>query len=54
MATGAAIGAVVYSLPRACTATVVNGVTYERCDGVWYRPSYSGNQVVYVVVDAPR
>jgi hypothetical protein len=32
---------------------VVGGITYEECGGVWYAPRYSGNDVVYVVVDSP-
>jgi len=54
VATGAAVGAVIYSLPPACTTLVVNGITYRRCSSTWYRPVYSGNQVVYEVVAPPR
>ena len=53
VAAGAAIGSFVYALPPACTTLSVGGVTYERCDGSWYRPSYSGTQVVYEVVAPP-
>lgn len=53
VAAGAAIGAVVYSLPGECAERVVNGVAYEDCNGTWYRPSYAGTQVVYEVVPAP-
>lgn len=53
VATGAAVGAMVYSLPGECAERVVNGVAYEDCNGTWYRPSYAGTQVVYEVVPAP-
>jgi hypothetical protein len=32
---------------------VVAGVTYYRCDSVWYSSSYDGGEVVYVIVTAP-
>ncbi len=35
-------------LPAGCTRVVTRGVTYHRCGGVYYRPYYEGNQVVYV------
>jgi hypothetical protein len=25
------------------------GVTYHYCSGIWYRPTYQGTTVVYVV-----
>lgn len=33
---------------------VVNGVTYYRCDTVWYQRGTSDGEVVYVVVSAPE
>lgn len=51
--TAAAIGSIVYDLPQTCTLTTVNGVTYENCNNVWYRPEYVGTTVQYVVVEAP-
>ena len=51
--TAAAIGSIVYSLPPACSAVVVNGFTYQNCGGTWYQPQYTGSQVSYVVVNAP-
>ncbi|MCK7597647.1 hypothetical protein M0G74_10245 [Microbulbifer sp. CAU 1566] len=53
VATGAAVGGMVYSLPGECVERVVNDVTYKNCGGTWYRPSYAGTQVVYEVVPAP-
>ena len=26
-------------------------VDYYYCDGIWYRPSYEGTEVVYIVED---
>ena len=53
VAVGVAIGTTIARLPSSCTTVVTDNVTYHRCDGVWYRPRYSGTKVVYVVVDAP-
>ena len=52
--TSAAIGSVVYSLPPSCTVTVVNGISYQNCGGVWYEPQFSGTSVEYIVVSAPK
>ena len=52
--TSAAIGSVVYSLPPSCTVTVVNGVSYQNCGGVWYEPQFAGTSVEYVVVESPK
>ena len=39
-------------LPYGCTVTRVRaGRTYYYCSGIWYRPSYHGTTVVYVVED---
>ena len=50
--TAAVVGSIVYSLPPACSAVVVNGLTYQQCGGTWYQPQYVGTQVSYVVVNA--
>lgn len=42
-------GTRVYVLPAGCTTVLSDGVTYYKCDGVYYRPYYEGNTVVYVV-----
>lgn len=39
--------------PAGCVSTIVGGVKYENCDGVYYRPYYQGDQVVYEEVDKP-
>lgn len=40
----------IYSLPYGCTTTRIrSGVSYYYCSGIWYRPSYQGTTVVYVV-----
>jgi hypothetical protein len=45
-----AVGMSMYSLPYGCRATVVRrGVNYYYCGGIYYRPSYQGTTVVYVV-----
>lgn len=45
-------GMTLSSLPYGCTATRVRGgVKYHYCGGIWYRPSYSGTTVVYIVDD---
>lgn len=53
---GAVVGSVIAAsaLPPACSAVVVNGVTYQSCGGAWYQPQYSGSQVTYVIVNPPR
>jgi hypothetical protein len=51
--TAAAIGSVVYTLPSSCVVTVVNGISYQQCGGVWYAPQFEGSTVSYVVVSPP-
>jgi hypothetical protein len=43
----------VHTLPAGCTRIVRGGVTYHSCGGIYYRPYYQGNQVVYEVVQQP-
>ncbi len=41
-----------YSLPYGCATTIVRaGVSYYHCGGIWYRPTYQGTTVIYVVED---
>jgi hypothetical protein len=41
-----------YSLPYGCNVTRVRGgISYYYCGGIWYRPSYQGTTVVYIVSD---
>ena len=45
-------GMTLSTLPYGCSVTRVRGgVKYYYCGGIWYRPSYSGTTVVYVVDD---
>lgn len=51
--TAAVVGSVVYSLPSGCTTVIRAGISYRQCGSVWYEPRYSGNDVTYVVIEAP-
>jgi hypothetical protein len=48
-AAGLPIGTMVPSLPPGCTSTVIGGVNYFQCGGVYYRAGFQGNNVVYIV-----
>ena len=43
------IGTMVPSLPPGCTSTVISGVNYFNCAGVYYRAGFQGNNIVYIV-----
>jgi hypothetical protein len=43
------IGTTVPYLPPNCSSTVINGVNYFNCGGVFYRAGFQGNNVVYIV-----
>jgi hypothetical protein len=43
------IGTMVPSLPSGCTSTVINGINYFNCAGVYYRAGFQGNNIVYIV-----
>jgi len=43
------IGTIVPSLPPGCTSTVISGVNYFNCGGVYYRAGFQGNNIVYIV-----
>jgi hypothetical protein len=43
------IGTTVPYLPPNCTSTLINGVNYFNCGGVYYRAGFQGNSVVYIV-----
>src|SRR5262245_21746719 len=47
--TTVSVGTVVPALPGGCTTVQVNGVTYHQCSGVYYRPYYQGDTLVYQV-----
>jgi hypothetical protein len=48
-AAGLPIGTMVPSLPPGCGSTVINGINYFNCAGVYYRAGFQGNSVVYIV-----
>ena len=43
------IGTTVPYLPPNCNSSLVNGVNYFNCGGVFYRAGFQGNNVVYIV-----
>ena len=43
------IGTIVPSLPPGCTSTVIGGVNYFNCAGVYYRAGFQGSNIVYIV-----
>jgi len=43
------VGTVVSALPPGCQSAPVGGVQYYVCGGVFYRPAFQGNNLVYVV-----
>jgi hypothetical protein len=43
------VGTVVSALPGGCQSAPVGGVQYYVCGGVFYRPAFQGNNLVYVV-----
>ena len=51
--TAAAIGSRYYALPPACSPYPYSGFTYYSCGGAYYKPTYQGDTVVYVVVAKP-
>ena len=52
--TAAVVGSVVHTLPPACSAIDVNGITYQQCGSTWYQPQFAGTTVNYVVVNSPK
>jgi len=48
-ASGLPIGTMVPNLPPGCDSTVIGGVNYFNCGGVFYRAGFQGNNVVYIV-----
>ena len=43
------IGSTVPYLPPNCSSTVVSGTNYFNCSGVYYKPGFEGNHIVYIV-----
>jgi hypothetical protein len=55
VATAAPVAAVAAPVAPPCSvsATMVDGVAYYHCSGVWYTAGYGGSGVNYVAVAAP-
>jgi hypothetical protein len=51
--TAAMVGSYYYALPSSCNMVVYNSVNYHHCGSAYYQQTWSGNDVVYVVVDKP-
>jgi len=43
------VGTVVSALPGGCVSAPVNNIEYYLCNGTYYRASFQGNNLVYVV-----
>src|SRR5262252_6926262 len=48
-ASGLPVGTIVPNLPPGCNSTVIGGINYFNCNGVYYRAGFQGNSVVYIV-----
>jgi hypothetical protein len=46
---GVAVGTIVATLPAGCVSAPIRGVNYFDCGGVFYRPAFQSNNLVYVV-----
>lgn len=49
--TSAIVGSYYRTLPPSCTTVIRNGITYSYCGSVYYQQTWSGDDVVYVVVN---
>ena len=49
VAAGLPVGTIVPNLPPGCQSTVISGVNYFNCNGVYYRAGFQGNNIVYIV-----
>jgi hypothetical protein len=47
------VGVLVTSIPDGAATVTVNGANYREFGGIWYRPFYSGSDVVYQTVPNP-
>ena len=43
------LGTMVPNLPPGCNSSVINGISYFNCNGVFYRAGFQGNNIVYIV-----
>ncbi len=48
------IGTTISALPGGCTTVTSGGATYHSCGGVYYKPAFQSDKVVYVVVEKPQ
>lgn len=48
-----ALGSAVATLPDGCTSLQTGGVQYKRCGDDYYRATFQGNNLVYIVVPRP-
>src|SRR5450432_3549647 len=48
--TAAVVGSYYHTLPVGCSTVIKSGVSYSYCGSVYYQQTWSGNDVVYVVV----
>jgi hypothetical protein len=46
---GVPIGTIVATLPPGCVSAPIRGINYLDCGGVFYRPTFQSNNLVYVV-----
>ena len=47
------VGTVVETLPGKCFAVTVANVSYQDCEGTFYRTAFQANNLVYVSVEKP-
>jgi len=52
-AAAVATGTIVSSLPSGCTTLTSAGTTYHSCNGVYYKPAFQADRIVYMAVDQP-
>jgi hypothetical protein len=49
--TAAIVGSYYYALPPGCSPYYLNSINYYHCGSVYYQQTWSGNDIVYVVVN---
>jgi hypothetical protein len=42
-------GTIITALPAGCESVVIDNANYFNCSGVYYQPTFQGNNLVYVV-----
>jgi len=47
------VGTSYTALPAGCTTIPYAGITYHNCAGVYYKPAFQGDTVIYTVVENP-